>query len=208
MSFMPAAPCKTCAGRRLVTPFCPLWEAMMSNSKHARNLLIGASFVVVLATLAVGQAVLDKTAAAQTKGVQAPRFEVDPMWPKPLPNHWVLGQTIGVFADPDDHIWIVHRSSSTLADQEKGIELKTSECCAGAPPILEFDSAGNLLRHWGGPGEGFEWPDGNHGIFIDYKGNVWIGGNGGPDSQILKFTKDGKFLLQIGTQGARRTATP
>ena len=176
----------------------------MSNSKHARNLLIGASFVVVLASLAVGQAVLDKTAAAQATGVQAPRFEVDPMWPKPLPNHWVLGQTIGVFADPDDHIWIVHRSSSTLADQEKGIELKTSECCAGAPPILEFDSAGNLLRHWGGPGEGFEWPDGNHGIFIDYKGNVWIGGNGAPDSHILKFTKDGKFLMQIGKKGARR----
>ena len=176
----------------------------MSNSKHARNLLIGASFVVVLATLAVGQAVLDKTAAAQTKAVQAPRFEVDPMWPKPLPNHWVLGQTIGVFADPDDHIWIVHRSSSTLADQEKGIELKTSECCAGAPPILEFDSAGNLLRHWGGPGEGYEWPDGNHGIFIDYKGNVWIGGNGAPDSHILKFTKDGKFLMQVGKKGARR----
>jgi DNA-binding beta-propeller fold protein YncE len=122
-----------------------------------------------------------------------------------MPNHWVLGQTIGVFVDPDDHVWIVHRSSSTLADQEKGIEKKTAElCCAGAPPVLEFDQAGNLLRHWGGPGQGYEWPDGNHGIFIDHKGNVWIGGNGGPDSHILKFTKDGKFLLQIGKKGARR----
>ncbi len=176
----------------------------MSNRKHTRNLFVGAGFVVVLGTLAVGQAVLDKTAAAQAGGVQAPRFEVDPMWPKPLPNHWVLGQTIGVFADTDDHIWIVHRSSSTLADTEKGIELKTSECCAGAPPVLEFDQAGNLLRHWGGPGEGYEWPDGNHGIFIDYKGNVWIGGNGAPDSHILKFTKDGKFLMQVGKKGARR----
>ena len=93
----------------------------MSNLKHARNLFVGASFVAILAALAVGQAVLDKTAAAQAAGaVQAPRFEVDPMWPKPLPNHWVLGQTIGVFVDSDDHIWIVHRSSSTLADQEKG----------------------------------------------------------------------------------------
>ncbi len=77
----------------------------------------------------------------------------------------------------------------------------TGECCAGAPPVLEFDQAGNLLRHWGGPGEGYEWPDSNHGIFIDYKGNVWIGGNGPTDSHILKFTKDGKFLLQVGTQG-------
>ena len=60
------------------------------------------------------------------------------------------------------------------------------------------------MRHWGGPGQGYEWPDSNHGIFIDYKGNVWIGGNGGPDSQILKFTKDGKFLMQVGKKGARR----
>src|SRR5204863_6594919 len=81
---------------------------------------------------------------------------------------------------------------------------KASECCAAAPPVLEFDQEGNLLRHWGGPGQGYEWPDSNHGIFIDYKGNVWIGGNGGPDSQILKFTKDGKFLLQVGKKGARR----
>src|SRR6266850_6301010 len=76
---------------------------------------------------------------------------------------------------------IFHRSSATLANNEKPLELKTGECCAGAPPVLEFDAEGNLLHHWGGPGEGFEWPDSNHGIFIDFKGNVWIGGNGGPD---------------------------
>ena len=179
----------------------------MRNLKRTRNLVIGAGFVALLAILAAGQAILEKTAAAQSKaGVQAPRFEVDPLWPKPLPNHWILGQTIGVWVDTDDHVWIVHRSSATLADNEKGLELKTSDCCAGAPPVLEFDQAGNLLRHWGGPGAGYEWPDGNHGIFIDYKGNVWIGGNGGPDSHVLKFTKDGKFLLQIGKKGARRKA--
>jgi len=179
----------------------------MRNLKRTRNLVVGAGFVALLAMLAAGQVILEKTAAAQSKaGVQAPRFEVDPLWPKPLPNHWVLGQTIGVWVDTDDHVWIVHRSSATLADNEKGLELKTSDCCAGAPPVLEFDQAGNLLRHWGGPGTGYEWPDGNHGIFIDYKGNVWIGGNGGPDSHVLKFTKDGKFLLQIGKKGARRKA--
>ena len=171
-----------------------------------KNLLIGAGFVSLLAALGMGQAVLDKTVAAQSTGMMAPHFEVDPLWPKPLPNHWVLGSTIGVFVDPDDHVWIIHRSSATLGNNEKPLELKTGECCAGAPPVLEFDQQGNLLRHWGGPGEGFEWPDSNHGIFIDYKGNVWIGGNGGPDSQILKFTKDGKFLLQIGKKGARRDA--
>jgi hypothetical protein len=155
--------------------------------------------------MGLSQLVLERTAAAQNKGaVQAPRFEVDPLWPKPLPNHWILGSTIGVWVDTDDHVWVIHRSTATLGNNEKTLETKQGECCAGAPPILEFDQEGNLLRHWGGPGQGYEWPDSNHGIFIDYKGNVWIGGNGGPDSHILKFTKDGKFLLQVGKKGARR----
>src|SRR5712671_6310320 len=179
----------------------------LTNLTRRRNRLIGAGFAALLGALVIGQAALQKTVAAQNSGVMAPHFEVDPLWPKPLPNHWVLGMTIGVFVEPNDHVWIIHRSSATLANNEKPLELKTGECCAGAPPVLEFDQAGNLLRHWGGPGEGFEWPDSNHGIFIDYKGNVWIGGNGGPDSQILKFTKDGKFLLQIGKKGARRSGT-
>jgi len=172
-----------------------------------RTVVLGASVVVLLVALGIMQAVLERTAAAQTKGAaQAPRFEVDPLWPKPLPNHWILGSTIGVWVDSDDHVWIIHRSSATLGNNEKTLETKQGECCAGAPPVLEFDQDGNLLRHWGGPGQGYEWPDSNHGIFIDYKGNVWIGGNGGPDSQILKFTKDGKFLLQVGKKGARRKA--
>ncbi len=176
------------------------------KSKRSRNLLIGTGFAALLGALALGQAVLDRSVAAQATGDMAPRFEVDPLWPKPLPNHWVLGMTIGVWVDTDDHVWIIHRSSATLANNEKPLENGQGECCAGAPPVLEFDQAGNLLRHWGGPGEGYEWPDSNHGISIDYKGNVWIGGNGGPDSELLKFTKDGKFLLQVGKKGARRKA--
>jgi len=102
-----------------------------------------------------------------------------------------------------------------------------------APPVLSFDQAGNLIQHWGGPGAGYEWPDSNHGITVDYKGNVWIGGNGlgqapgargqaagargqaAPetqttgvpythDSMIMKFTQDGKFLMQIGKVGASK----
>ncbi len=179
----------------------------MRNLTRTRNLLVGAGFLALFVTLGIGQAMLEKTAEAQGKGaVQAPKFEVDPLWPKPLPNHWVLGSAIGVWVDTDDHVWIIHRSSATLGNNEKPLEMGTGECCAGAPPVLEFDQAGNLLRHWGGPGAGYEWPDSNHGIFIDYKGNVWVGGNGGPDSHILKFTKDGKFLLQVGKKGARRKA--
>ena len=180
-------------------------EADVRNLTRNRSLVAGASVVALLVIMGISQSVLDRTAAAQNKGaVQAPRFEVDPLWPKPLPNHWILGSTIGVWVDTDDHVWIIHRSTATLGNNEKTLETKQGECCAGAPPILEFDQEGNLLRHWGGPGQGYEWPDSNHGIFIDYKGNVWIGGNGGPDSHILKFTKDGKFLMQVGKKGARR----
>jgi hypothetical protein len=154
--------------------------------------------LVTVAGLGVGQARLERSLAAQNpSGARAPRFEVDPLWPKPLPNHWVLGNAVGVWVDDRDHIWIIHRGSETLANNEKGLELKSAEsCCAGAPPVLEFDQEGTLVQSWGGPGPGFDWPDSNHGIFVDHLGNVWIGGNGPGDSHILKFTRDGRFLAQ------------
>ncbi|HKC55203.1 MAG TPA: hypothetical protein VKC35_03730, partial [Vicinamibacterales bacterium] len=82
-----------------------------------RTLVLGASVIALLVALGISQAVLDRSAAAQSKGaVQAPRFEVDPLWPRPLPNHWILGSTIGVWVDTDDHVWIIHRSSATLGN--------------------------------------------------------------------------------------------
>ena len=140
--------------------------------------------------------------AAGTPGTDAPDFEVDPFWPKPLPNHWVLGSTIGVAVDEQDHVWIIHRPGS-VDDNFKAAALTppVGRCCTPAPPVLEFDQEGNLLRHWGGPGPGYEWPISNHGITVDHNGNVWIGGNDEKDTHVLKFTKDGKFLLQIGKQG-------
>ncbi len=91
----------------------------------------------------------------------------------------------------------------TVSANEAAADQKTGTCCSKAPPVLEFDQAGNLIGHWGGPGQGYEWPESNHGITIDYKGNVWIGGNGTNDAQILKFTQDGKFLAQIRSREAR-----
>jgi DNA-binding beta-propeller fold protein YncE len=99
---------------------------------------------------------------------------------------------------------MIHRGSATLAEKERALETKMSdECCGAAPPVLEFDSDGKLVGHWGGPGAGYEWPTSNHGITVDHKGNVWIGGNGPGDSQVLKFSKSGKFLLQVGKANAR-----
>jgi DNA-binding beta-propeller fold protein YncE len=182
-----------------------------------RNAYIGSSFVVVIITLAIASSVLQRKAAVEAAGVQAPTFEVDPFWPKPLPNHWLIGMTIGVSVDAQEHVWIVHRQGSLEPGElHASSNPPIAQCCSAAPPVLEFDQAGNLLRHWGGPGQGYDWPNSNHGITIDYKGNVWIGGNGrGPqggggdnegqvgggrfyDNMVLKFTQDGKFLMQIG----------
>ena len=169
--------------------------------KRRRNLFVGLSLLVLLAGLAVAQQMLEKTAAAQAKtAVQAPRFEVDPMWPKPLPNHWVMGNVIGVGVDAQDHVYIIHRGAGSLEPKEiyAAANPPASECCLPAPPVLEFDAEGNMVRSWGGPGAGYEWPESNHGITPDAKGNLWIGGNGGNDGHILKFTKDGKFVKQFG----------
>ncbi len=185
-----------------------------------RNLYIGTAFLTTIVALGIGSSILGRKAEASA--VQAPRFEVDPMWPKPLPNHWVMGNTIGVSVDASDHVWIIHRAGSLEAKEIYAVTNPPgATCCLPAPPVLEFDQEGNLIGHWGGPGQGYDWPESNHGITVDYKGNVWIGGNGrGPqpkgeapvegqappaalfkDNEILKFTQDGKFLMQIGKPG-------
>jgi len=173
-----------------------------------RTLILGGTLVTLVAALGIGQAALE--AAAPRQAVEAPLFEVDPFWPKPLPNHWLLGSAIGVGVDSKDHVFIVHRGLPTLnARTEAGAATTppTGDCCLAAPAVLEFDPEGNLVNSWGGPGEGFDWPISNHGIGIDHKDNVWIGGNGSDssrfDSQVLKFTHDGRFLLQIGKANQR-----
>src|ERR1019366_4766139 len=126
-----------------------------------------------------------------------PVFQVDPSWPQ-LPENWILGVISGVAIDSHDNVWVIHRPATVTEE---------AACCKPAPPVMEFDSSGKLLQSWGGPGPGYEWPlDKNeHGIFVDYKDNVWIGGRGGTgdtaESQILKFDNKGKFLMQIGHRG-------
>jgi DNA-binding beta-propeller fold protein YncE len=173
-------------------------------------------------------------AASTLSGQAPPSFQVDPLWPRPLPNHWLLGSVTGVAVDAQDHIWVVHRGyESMTARTEIGAATnpKTAEeCCVPAPPVLEFDQAGNLVSHWGGPGQTYEWPVSPGGLAVDARGNVWITAAGPPeipgsanattgrgratgggraatpsrpqDAHVLKFSRKGDFLLQIGKAGA------
>ena len=188
-----------------------------------RNLarLAFTSSIVLVGTLLMTATKAPSVGAQAQK--QAPYFEVDPFWPKPLPNHWVTGSTIGLSVDDQDNVWTIHRPNTVDANF-KAADIKASEakddevqpsaegaaapstdmigaCCKVAPPVLVYDQAGNLVRSWGGPGPGYDWPDSNHGITVDGKGNVWLAGNGSKDTQVLKFTREGKFLLQIGKHG-------
>lgn len=166
---------------------------------NKRTLYASGAVVAAIIAIACSQDSTNNTANAE--GRTAPMFEVDPFWPKPLPNHWILGSTIGLAVDSRDHVYIVHRRDTFNERTEIGAATDPvkADCCIPAPNILEFDPEGNLVNHWGGPGEGYTWPSSNHGITVDHKDNVWIGGNGPRDSHILKFTRDGKFLAQYGT---------
>jgi len=180
-----------------------------------------AALVALLTVIGAHRASL----GAQAK--QAPIFEVDPLWPKPLPNHWVTGSTIGLSVDAQDNVWTIHRPN-TVEDNFKAADIMVGDargrddearagatgpaqapatrvpigaCCKVAPPVLVYDQAGNLVKSWGGPGKGYDWPDSNHGITVDHRGNVWLAGNGSKDTQILKFDGAGRFLFQVGTHG-------
>jgi DNA-binding beta-propeller fold protein YncE len=156
-----------------------------------RNVL-GAGVVAVAVTAAVHWEI---STAAQS-AVEYPVFEVDTAWPPKLPNNWVLGQTPGVAVDRNDHIWVLHRPRTVPEAQRAN----------AAPPLIEFDADGKFLRAWGGPGTGFDWPDSEHGVYVDHKDNIWVGGSSPTstsltkrsDDILLKFSKEGKFLLQIG----------
>jgi DNA-binding beta-propeller fold protein YncE len=172
------------------------------NTRRALQVGIWLTAIVVLAA---GAHRFERTAQAQAAAAgTVPSFTVDPLWPK-MPPQWILGQVSGVAIDAQDHAWVLQRPWSLNSDEKAGNP--EAVCCREAPPVMEFDAAGNYLQGWGGEGAGYEWPRDEHAITIDYKGNVWISSAGGPrlpertENQILKFTRDGKFLLQIGHRG-------
>src|SRR5580704_6428378 len=158
------------------------------------------SFVVLATASGISQ--LIASASGATKPVDVPTFQVDASWPK-MEGNWIFGSIGGIAIDPtNDHVWVIQRPKTLDKDEDYAAQTPPKgNCCVSAPPVMEFTPDGKLVQSWGGPGEGYDWPEREHGITIDYKGNVWVGGAGKTDDQILKFTKAGKFLLQIGKSG-------
>jgi hypothetical protein len=163
--------------------------------------MIQRFFFAMLIAGAMAHATYWRPAIAQSQARQGPipTFQLDPSWPKPLPNNMVIGMVASINVDSRDHVWIIHRPR-TVREQDLAGGKKV------APPVIEFDQQGNFVQAWGGPGPGYGWPEENlgdyprgspaeHGIYIDYKNNVWVTGNG---DAVLKFTRAGKFLMQIG----------
>jgi len=158
---------------------------------------------VLLVSFAIGIA-LSGISTAWAAGVpETPKFKVDPSWPKELPNNWIMGQVGGMAVDRHDHIWVLQRPSLDTVDELGAAQTPPwSQCCFASPPVLVFDTQGNLLQSWGGPGEGFDWPKREHGIYVDRDDNVWISGADPSDRHLLKFKNDGHFLMQIGHPSA------
>ncbi len=127
---------------------------------------------------------------------KVPAYQVDPFWPKPLPNDWILGQVSGIAVDDNDNVWLVHRPGS-LTQREAGAvqNPRWADCCVPAPPVLQLDPEGNVLQAWGGTEEGGRWVRSEHGIYIDQEANVWLGSM---NEVVLKCTNDGKRLLTLG----------
>jgi DNA-binding beta-propeller fold protein YncE len=163
-------------------------------SGSVRTVVKGA--IIAVACLAPA-GVAPITAQSGPAATSMPVFDVDPAWPPKLPYNWIMGHVASVAVDSDDHVFLLHRPN-TIAPENRA---------RSAPPVVELDANGKFVHAWGGPGiAGFDWPDSEHGIAIDYKDNVWIGGSAPvapslrtlDDDMLLKFDHQGKFLLQIG----------
>lgn len=188
--------------------------------KWARYAYAGVTILAFVVAVGVWRFTPEEVGAAG-EGDNAPRFRVDPSWPKPLPNKWLVGQVPGIAVDRDDNVWIVQRPRTLTSDErgaspfEPGVgpvldgaprpQGPIADCCLPAPSVMQFDGRGNLLKAWGGPVDpgkcvepACQWPNTEHGIYVDHNMNVWLGGQAG--RAVLKFSADGTFLLQIGTR--------
>ena len=184
----------TLTGRQAARPLEPETTVIMRTP--------AALVALALLLLPVGRAFAQSSATMPTSAT-IPEYVIDPTWPPTLPNDWILGDIRGLFVDDDDHLWVIHMPSS-LTPQEIGaaVDPPIADCCFPAPPVLELDQEGNVLRAWGGTGEGYTWFDAEHGIYIDHNGYVWMGTSNG--NHVMKFTQDGEHVLTIGEPGVNR----
>jgi NHL repeat len=163
------------------------------------------SFAAIAISLALGATCTPMSSGAfGQSSVQVPKFQYDPTFPQPLPEKWAIGAIGGMAVDSQDRIWVLHRPGPLQRNERfagAGMTPPKADCCIPAPPVLALDQDGKLIASWGGPGQGYEWPSIEHGIFVDAKDNVWLAGSGEKDDQVLKFTTQGKFLAQFGRQG-------
>src|SRR6266850_7393167 len=139
---------------------------------------LGACGLALMAGI-LGATTFGRDLTAQGRGAAAtPAYRVVPLWPRPFQDDsWVFGSITGVTVDAQNHVWVAHRGADSLENNEKGMVLaqpSSSVCCTPAPPILEFDANGTLVSAWGGPSQGYQWPQVPGGIAVDAKGNVWI----------------------------------
>lgn len=164
---------------------------------RGRRGLCGATLALTVVLIAVESESLSTTVRAQSSPIrEIPTFQVDPSWPH-VPSQWVMGPVSGLNVDSHDHIWIITRPREIGSPNALGGK-PLEQGKTPAPPLMEFDADGNFIKGWGGPGAGYDWPNAEHGVTVDDKGFVWVAGRGRDDDQILKFTNDGKFVMQIG----------
>ena len=175
---------------------------MQIKTVKSAGIAVALGFCCLL-LMAPGQP--EKTAAV-------PIYKVDASWPKQLPNHWLMQGVPDLVVDKDDHIWVMNRPRDIMPDESgAATEPPRTDCCKAAPAVLEFDTEGNLIKGWGGPGYVPNWsapgierpgPAAEHAILVDREGNVWVSGNSRGDS-IMKFSGDGKLLWDFGHRGPR-----
>jgi hypothetical protein len=183
--------------------------------RHGRTPLAIPAAVAVAIAFGMWNGYAQAKPPAADAANTTPAFQVDPYWPKPLPDNWVTGEIGGTCVDSQDHVFVVTRGfqNGGLASPEGkgGADPRTGQFAPSkaSPPVIEFAPDGSVANSWGDPSlvpagqphalQNAVLPNGIHGCFVDYQDNVWIAGNG--DGVVQKWSHDGSaMLLQIGTK--------
>ncbi len=128
----------------------------------------------------------------------APTFQVDPSWPREMPNDWIMGSVTAVFVDSRDHVWVAHLPETLTPEETSAVQdPPIGTCCVPAPTVIEFDADGEVVQAWGDPSEDISvYPRNPHGLFVDHNDFVWIGTY--RHHRVMKFTRSGEHVMTIG----------